>query len=202
MRELTRQFLERYSDKIEDIKGLLALGRSALKDFDYVDLLLTLKSADIKINESDIFNLNYDKHIVTWETDDTLIDSFYDNLDKNNLAKKKTFVGLDNLNRGDFAKKFRSQHGQKSDIFIINNGLYRENYKLNNSVDIYTVINADDNNLEVHAKLRDDHNNVLIIRTIIRIGHFYDHVGYGWSQQRFNDRVDYLTRIIQDIIIS
>lgn len=200
MRESTRQFLERYSDKIEDIKGLLTLGRSMLKDFEYVDLLLTLESSDIDINESDIFNLSYDKHVVTWETNDTLIRSFYDDLDKNNLAKKKAFAGLDNLTRSDFVKKFRSQYGYKTDVFILNSALSRANYKLNNSVDIFTTINEDDNNLEVHAKLRDNHNNPLIIRTIIRIGHFYDHVGYGWSQQRFKDRLDYLTRIIEGVI--
>lgn len=200
MRESTRQFLERYSDKIEDIKGLLTLGRSMLKDFEYVDLLLTLESSDINIDESDIFNLNYDKHVVTWETNDTLIYNFYNDLDKNNLAEKKTFVGLDNLTRSDFVKKFRSQHGQKTDVFILNNGLHRENYKLNNLVDIFTTINEDDNNLEVHAKLRDNHNNPLIIRTIIRIGHFYDNVGYGWNQQRFKDRLDYIIRVIEDTI--
>ena len=200
MRESTRQFLERYSDKIEDVKGLLMLGRSMLMDFEYVDLLLTLESSDIQIDDRDIFNINYNKHIVTWETNDILIHSFYDDLDKNNLAEKKTFVGLDNLTRSDFVKKFRSQHGQKTDVFILNNGLHRENYKLNNLVDIFTVINEDNNNLEVHAKLRDNHNNALIIRTIIRIGHFYDHVGYGWNQQRFKDRLDYLTRIIEGVI--
>ena len=200
MRESTRQFLEHYNDKIDDTKALLTLGRSMLKDFEYIDLLITLNSADIRVNESDIFNLNYDKHVVTWETNDTLIHSFYNDLDKNNLAEKKTFVGLDNLTRSDFVKKFRSQYGYKTDVFILNNGLSRANYKLNDLVDIFTTINEDDNNLEVHAKLRDNHNNPLILRTIIRIGHFYDHVGYGWNQQRFKDRLDYLTRIIQDII--
>ena len=200
MRESTRQFLERYSDKIDDTKELLTLGRSMLKDFEYVDLLLTLESSDIQIDGSYIFNSNYNKHVVTWETNDTLIHTFYDDLDKNNLAKKKTFAGLDNLTRRDFVKKFKEQNGQKADVFILNSGLARENYRLNDSVDIFTVINEDDNNLEVHAKLRDNHNNALIIRTIIRIGHFYDHVGYGWNQQRFKDRLDYLTRIIQDII--
>ena len=200
MRESTRQFLEHYNDKIDDTKALLTLGRSMLKDFEYIDLLITLNSADIRVNESDIFNLNYDKYVVTWETNDTLIKSFYDNLDKNNLAKKRTFAGLDNLTRGDFVKKFRSQYGYKTDVFILNNGLSRANYKLNDLVDIFTTINEDDNNLEVHAKLRDNHNNPLILRTIIRIGHFYDNVGYGWNQQRFKDRLDYLTRIIQDII--
>ena len=63
-------------------------------------------------------------------------------------------------------------------------------------MDIFAVINEDDNNLEVHAKLRDNYNNALIIKTIIRIGHFYDNVGYGWNQQKFKDRLDYLTRII------
>lgn len=200
MRESTRQFLERYSDKIEDIKGLLTLGRSMLKDFEYVDLLLTLKSSDIDISDKDIFNVNYNKYIVTWENNDTLIHSFYNNLNKNNLAKKKTFVGLGNLTRGNFVKKFRSQHGQKTDVFILNNGLSRESYKLTDSVDIFAIINEDDNNLEVHAKLRDNHNNPLIIRTIIRIGHFYDHVGYGWDQQRFKDRLDYIIRVIEDTI--
>lgn len=200
MRESTRQFLERYSDKLEDIKGLLTLGRSILKEFEYVDLLLTLNSSDIQINESDIFNLNYDKHVVTWENNDTLIYSFYNNLDKNNLAKKRTFAGLDSLTSGDFVKKFRSQHKYNTNVFILNSGLFRDDYKLNNSVDIFTVINEDDNNLEVHAKLKDNHNNPLIIRTIIRIGHFYDNIGYGWSQQRFKERLRYLIRIIQDII--
>ena len=200
MRAPTKQFLEHYSDKIEDIKELLALGRSMLKELDYIDLLIALHSADIKINENDIFNSNYNKHVVTWETNDTLIHSFYNDLDKNNLAKKKTFVGLDNLTRGDFVKKFNSQHWQKSDVFILNSSFNRENHKLNGSVDIFAVINEDDNNLEVHAKLRDNHNGALIIKTIIRIGHFYDNVGYGWSQQKFKDRLDYLTRIIQDTI--
>ena len=76
MRAPTKQFLEHYSDKIEDIKELLILGRSMLKELDYIDLLITLHSADIKINESDIFNLSYDKHVVTWEPNDTLIHSF------------------------------------------------------------------------------------------------------------------------------
>ena len=200
MRESTKQFLERYRDSIENIEGLLILGRSMLKQLDYVDLLLTLKFCDININDKDIFNVTYNTYVVTWENNDTLIYSFYNNLDKNNLQRQKVIIGLDKLTYGDFIDKFKSYNGQKNHIQLIENNLYPRNYKLTDSVDIFTAINEDSNNLEVHAKLKDNHNNPLILRTTTRIGHFYDNVGYGWDQQRFEDWADYLTRIIQDII--
>ena len=201
MRESTRQFLERYSDKIEDIKGLLTLGRSMLKEPEYIDLLLTLKSCDIDIDDKDIFDVSYNKYVVTWENNDTLVVSFYRNMYKNNLQIQKSINGLDKLTRGDFIDRFKSYSGQKTHIQLIESSLRAGNYKLTDSVDIFTAINEDNNKLEVHAKLRDNHNNPLILRTTIPIGHYYDHVGYGWNQQRFEAWADYLTRIIQDIIL-
>ena len=200
MRESTRQFLEHYSDKIENIEGLLSLGRSMLKQLEYVDLLLTLKFCGIDINDKDIFNVNYNTYVVTWENNDTLIYSFYNNLHKNNLQRQKVIIGLDKLTYGDFIDKFKSYNGQKTHIQLIEKNLYPRNYKLTDSVDIFTAINVDNNNLEVHAKLKDNHNNPLILRTTTRIGHFYDNVGYGWNQQRFNHWADYLTRIIEGVI--
>ena len=201
MLESTSQFLERYSDKIDDTKELLTLGRSLLKEFEYVDLLITLASADIKINESDIFNISYDKHVVTWEINDTLIHNFYDNLDKNNLAKSKTFPGLDKISVGLFVHEyFDVKYKGKAHVQLFRNPNYPEYYKLSDKVEFFATINEDNNNLEAVAKLRDNHGNPIILKAEIRIGHFYDHVGYGWNQQKFNDRVDYLTRIIEGVV--
>ena len=137
MRESTRQFLERYSDKIDDTKELLTLGRSMLKQLEYVDLLLTLKSCDIDINDKDIFNVNYNKYAVTWENNDILIHSFYNNLYKNNLQRQKVIAGLDKLTRGHFIDKFKSHNKQKVDIQLIESSLYPRNYKLTNQQIFY-----------------------------------------------------------------
>ena len=76
-----KKFLNTYKQYIadNDISGLLIRGRRELKPFSYNELLLVLHNANINIDNSYIFESEYDQINVLWADNNDILQDFYIN---------------------------------------------------------------------------------------------------------------------------